>query len=264
MIENYIISDIFPLCNIDSSIQYIDRGSKGCVYTVTSTNMLNSLNKLLNLNKSQIKNNISRLTDNIPNLLAMKVQQFTSKNKYWEARVMREETIMSELSIYDFVPKFYLGCTIIIPLSKITNVITNEIIGIRLTFMDRIEGISLYQLILNKQDIPNISDIVNIVYNLWKIGVSHNDLSIKNIFVIYDRNEKKDKIKLIDFGLSTKIHNNYMLVNPNKKQFLNEIYIDYFLKLDKTEQNGSNVEKLNELRNLFEQYNKDKSSIRFT
>jgi tRNA A-37 threonylcarbamoyl transferase component Bud32 len=79
-----------------------------------------------------------------------------------------------------------------------------------------------------------------LIKSLWRFGISHNDLSLNNILI--NQHVINADIKLIDFGLST------MIVKlDGEDNNLASAYLKYFEKLDKIEQNGSNVQKLAEL-----------------
>jgi serine/threonine protein kinase len=184
---------------------------------------------------------VRKSTLEMPKKLALKIQIFHTKDKYWEARVLREEFIQNKLSesktFKDYIPNFYFGCTVNMP-------IENDIIRFRLTFMDLID-IKQYITLINYLQSTNgvLSDIIynkikDLVHNLWRFRISHNDLSLNNILI----NIKNQDIKLIDFGLSTMIEK-----LEGEDINLSTAYINYFANQDKLEQNGSNVEKLKNL-----------------
>jgi tRNA A-37 threonylcarbamoyl transferase component Bud32 len=82
-------------------------------------------------------------------------------------------------------------------------------------------------------------NIEKIVGTLWKLKVSHNDLSINNIMI-----GKNGNIKLLDFGLSEIL---------NKPINNAQEYQELFANIKKDEQSGSNVAKLKELYSLLHQ-----------
>jgi serine/threonine protein kinase len=177
----------------------------------------------------------------MPNEVVLKVQQFKTEDKYWEARVLREETIMKKLStssLKEHVPKFYLGCTLIIPMEN------NKRFGVRLTFMEHIDMVPLYRILQesDKKKIPvprNIYEQIEaVVLKLWKLGISHNDLSVNNILV---SGFIKPEIKLIDFGLSTTIATSDFanLKDGDGFNMYKDRYVSHFAGLSKDEQDSN-------------------------
>jgi len=228
--------DIFPLLIGKSEMANVcGSGTVGFVVSLESNNFtFDKFEKQTNIPLYRIRK--SKL--DIPNKLALKIQIFDTNDKYWEARVLREEFIQNKLSesatFSDIVPKFYFGCTLNIP-------IDNENIKFRLTFMDLVD--KRYTTLLKYLESRHgISDIIykkveRIVKSLWKYGISHNDLSLNNILISHD-----DDIKLLDFGLSTMIEK----IDGDDINLFNQ-YLNYFEDKDRSEQNGSNVQKLKEL-----------------
>lgn len=176
------------------------------------------------------------------NKLALKIQLINTNNSsYWEKRMIREEYIihyLNELSdrnnIKDSIPLLYYGCTYKFNANKF-----------RLTFMELIDPEEYITIgkILSLENLFNsmISDkvyqnIEKIIGTLWKLKVSHNDLSINNIMI-----GKNGNIKLLDFGLSEIL---------NKPINNAQEYQELFTHIKKDEQSGSNVAKLKELYSL--------------
>lgn len=228
--------DIYPyLIGKREMANVCGSGSVGFIVSLESDNFtFDKFETQTQIPLYRIKKSKLFIENKIPKNLALKIQILDSKDKYWEARIIREEFIQNKLSesasFRDNIPNFYFGCTINMP-------IENDIIRFRLTFMELLD--SRYITILTLLQRNNIltdemyNNIEQLVKKLWKFGISHNDLSINNILIDV---ETKD-IKLIDFGLSSMM----LPLEDNKS------YIEYFKTLDKSEQNGSNVSKLNEL-----------------
>jgi serine/threonine protein kinase len=240
---NKTLLDIIKLLNVKEGIPLIcGYGSVGCVVSLESTKFtFDNFEKQSTIPLYRIKKSKLCNEENLPKQLALKIQIFDTNDKYWEARVLREEFIQNKISEYttfnDVIPKFYFGCTINMP-------IQDDIIRFRLTFMDLID-IQTYTSLLKYLESRhgNLPDIIykkieTLAHNLWKNDISHNDLSVNNILIDHDNN-----IKLVDFGLSCIINGGLDESNLN----LVEKYNNYFETLDKSEQNGSNVAKLNEL-----------------
>lgn len=237
---NIVINKIFPLINVKPQIPNIcGSGSVGCVLSLQSQKFtLNNLEEQSEIPLYRIKRSKLYNENKLPKQLALKIQLFDSNDKYWEARVLREEYIQNIISEYqtfdNIIPKFYFGCTINMPFQ-------DDIIRFRLTFMDLVD-VNTYSTLLSV--INSTGSISTKVYNkiedlahkLWKHGISHNDLSVNNILV-----DKNDNIVLLDFGLAS------IIKQELDESNLVEEYNKYFANLDKSEQNGSNVEKLNEL-----------------
>ena len=233
---NIMIKEIFPLINVESKVPTTcGSGSVGCVVSIESEKFdFDKFEKQTKIPLYRIRK--SKLTT--PKKIALKIQILDSKDKYWEARILREEFIQNKLSEYktinEYIPNFYFGCTVNMPYK-------NDIVRFRLTFMDLID-VDTYRSLLSVLKLTgSISDklykkIESLAHTLWKHGISHNDLSVNNILV-----DEHNNIKLLDFGLSStitrKLNESNLVVDYN----------DYFATLDKSEQNGSNVAKLNEL-----------------
>lgn len=212
-------------------------GTQGVVIKVTSPNVRKGVDNLKNTQLLFRENEFN--LNAIPNEMAIKIQMFPPKNKYWEARALREEKIMSKLNtspIQQHIPTFYYGCTIHMPHN-------NEYIKFRLTFMDVIDSryVTIQTLLEENIElqITVFEKIKSLVMSLWKIGVSHNDLSMRNIMI--NRRNHND-IKIVDFGLSQYISEGI----SDEEQ-----YMDHFKGLSNQEQSGSNVVKLQELKALF-------------
>ena len=252
-----VVSDVLMrYCGISISQPLGQPGTSGSVYTIDSNNLKE---------KIQLFKNIPGLlrvrdeTENIrcPNIMAVKLQGLTSKEKYWEARMLREETIMKRLStssIARYIPRFYFGCTILVPVG-------NTKIGIRLTFMDVLGGETLRNKLQRNVKInPKVfSNIQKMILLLWKQGISHNDISINNIMVNTD-----DSVRLLDFGLATIVSNNVMYSDAWKNNTVPNVSVEQFSKKyeaffadkNKKEQLGSNVHKLNEIFQQLENHKK--------
>ncbi len=229
-------------------INMIGNGSMGVVIGFESDRMLQGLESLEKLAR---RVNFSKTTT-IPNKIALKVQLIAVENSYQEKRMLREEHIMSYLTninasnnsikttIKSAIPEFYFGCTI-----KFYNVF------FRLTFMELLDPehfITLEKLIINKRHLvtDNIIDkIENVITSLWRLKVTHNDLSVRNILVGISENNK-DTIKLIDFGLS-QMFSNTSISNSTNISDLKKLYSNVFRNESNEEQHGSNVAKLVEL-----------------
>lgn len=243
-------------CGISISQPLGQPGTSGSVYTIDSNN---------NKEKIQLFKKIPGLlrvrdeTENIrcPNIMAVKLQGLASKEKYWEARMLREETIMKRLSASNmarYIPRFYFGCTILVPVG-------NTKIGIRLTFMDVLGGETLRNKLQRNVKInPKVfSNIQQMILLLWKQGMSHNDISINNIMVNTD-----DSVRLLDFGLATIVSNNVMYSDAWKNNIVPNVsieqfskkYEEFFADKNKREQLGSNVRKLNEIFRQLENHKK--------
>jgi serine/threonine protein kinase len=150
--------------------------------------------------------------------------------------MLREESIMMKLNNFEtikkYIPQFYFGFTIIYNENKY-----------RITLMElfkpgRFENIQrILAYISNEQSDIIINATRPLIYTLWRNGVSHNDISTKNILVDISN---LNNIKLIDFGLATMF--NPPLQSNNSK--IEEEYTTYFQNKTKEEQYGSNVTKL--------------------
>jgi tRNA A-37 threonylcarbamoyl transferase component Bud32 len=85
-------------------------------------------------------------------------------------------------------------------------------------------------------------NIERLVKALWRLGVSHNDISPRNVLVKYVQPDVGD-VKLIDFGLS-----DMFSASVQSVQEYEQVYEGH----SRHEQRGSNVEKLRELYNIIE------------
>jgi serine/threonine protein kinase len=233
------------------SIKLIGSGTTGSVLSITApavkitegiqkiiqTNSFKDL-PIYRLKQSKIKT--------YPESVAIKIQMFYTSNKYWEARAIREEYILNKINdiadnvnapsyfIKQRTPRYYLGFTVNFPTEK-SNV------KFRLTFMEVIEAsYTIEYLISQHYRFPPqiVTNIEKLIKNLWRFGISHNDISIRNILV----DTIKHDIKLIDFGLAE-------LITPinGTDDILEKLYENYYNSIDKNEQDGSNVQKLKEL-----------------
>jgi serine/threonine protein kinase len=230
--------NILPLLIGEQKIpQVCGSGTTGFVVSLENYNF-----DFANLEKNVTLYRVRKSNLPIPTKLALKIQIFNEKDKYWETRVLREEFIQNKLSLSNkftkYIPNFYFGCTVNMPHE-------NDIIKVRLTFMDLIDAsyTTLFKHLQNtsgqlSEDIYTKIEVL--IKSLWRFGISHNDLSLNNILI--NQHVINADIKLIDFGLST------MIVKlDGEDNNLASAYLKYFEKLDKIEQNGSNVQKLAEL-----------------
>ena len=248
-------------CAIDTSV---NSGSMGCFTHFTATNMkegFSNLQETLNKGKDRffrIKKNVDGLKDSV----GIKFQVFFSKDKYFEARTIREETILQKLSktsFREYIPLFYLGFTV-----KLPNVVVNQQshdIGVRITFMENLNNYTtLSNIMKNPYFTPNedmIAVLAGLLANLWKQGISHNDIKAENIMGSL---LTPNKFKIIDFGLATVFLKNQSVTIEG----LFEDYTSHYekelkrqnkqrklqgkpVKTELSEQLGSNVRKFNEL-----------------
>ena len=214
-------------------ITHLGSGTQGIIFSLMFKNLdfLSDLPQIYNIKKNDISS--------INNKIACKIQLINNpEEKYWESRMLREEYIMTKLNTYEtikeFIPKFYCGFTVKFNQNKF-----------RITLMELIDPthFSNLQDVLDKISSEQANNIIKetkkLIHILWKNGVSHNDISIRNILI--DRWDFSN-IKLIDFGLSTIFNHKF---NNNSK--LEEEYDLYFSNKSKEEQLGSNVRKIKEL-----------------
>lgn len=146
-------------------------------------------------------------------------------------------------------PRYYLGFTCNYPVG-------NRVLRVRLTFMEKIDDsyVSIEKLIGPSYNyrFPDVfvTGLTKLVKSLWRFGISHNDLSIRNLLF----NITKYDIKLIDFGLAELIHKRI----EGKDDDLEKRYEEYYTNIEKDEQDGSNVQKLHELVDLLRQLSSGK------
>ena len=228
-----------PYNIFNNNMFHIGSGTQGIVFSLYLKN-LDFLNDIVGYN-------IKFCNESIANIkIACKIQLISPKNKYFEARMLREETIMMKLNkfstIKQSIPKFYGGFSIISNNNKF-----------RITLMEliepgRFENIqSILTRLSSEQSDQIIIHLKKLIHTLWKHGISHNDISIRNILV---DSWDISNIKLIDFGLST-IFNHEFKNNSN----LEEEYNLFFINKSKQEQLGSNVSKLNEIIQILKNKN---------
>jgi len=179
---NYMNQAILPLINIKLPFPDIcGSGTVGCVIAVETNGRFafDDFEKQTKVPIYRIRK--SKLCNaNMPKKLALKVQILDSKDKYWEARILKEEFIQNKLSEYktfeENIPKFYFGCTANMPYK-------DDIIRFRLTFMEFVDT-KIYSPLLSiikfYKELPDLlyKKIESLVHNLWKHGISHNDLSV--------------------------------------------------------------------------------------
>ena len=192
-----------------------------------------------------------------PENIAVKIQIIHSPASFYEKRTLREEHIMHYLNdldpkpdtkasiIKNAIPKFYFGCTLGYELNE-------KKYYFRLSFMELLDSpeyISLQNFIgfykngggripENRKDLI-YNNIENIVKTLWRFKVTHNDLSIANIFLCLKK-EAYASVKLIDFGLA-------QMINPVHKNINSE---DDYSKLFILDKSGTNVDKLKDLHDI--------------
>ena len=81
---------------------------------------------------------------------------------------------------------------------------------------------------------PNInkieSQVLDLITRLYKKGITHNDIHYENIMVKLDEEENIVKIRLIDFGISKRIHD---IEELNYKYNEQEEVISYYFEGDK-------------------------------
>ncbi len=219
--------------------------------TETSKEMYEGFQRFQNIHFDRKYMNDSLINDTMPREMALKVQMFYENKPYFEARALREERIMDKVNnladtsgpsslIKSSTPRFYYGCTVNVPYGK-------DIIKYRLTFIDLIPPrystiLEILQTNPNFDWSPIFTKIQELVKALWRFGISHNDLSVRNILV-YIAPDAQTDIKLVDFGLAE-------LIRPIKEGddvSMIASYEDLYKNADKSEQNGSNVAKLKEL-----------------
>jgi serine/threonine protein kinase len=188
----------------------------------------------------------------VPNTLAVKVQMFHTYSPYYEARSLRENKIMNRFNtaselIRRCTPRFYYGCTMFVPDHRLR-------LRFRMTFMDYINETyaPLFKRITERRaPVPTCvyKRIEQIVHALWRYGVTHNDVLLNNILVRSLDCEDPDNIRIVDFGLSR-------LLQPNLEgvpyEDLERRYEEYFANEDRSEQHGSNVQKLHDLLRHFQ------------
>jgi serine/threonine protein kinase len=203
-INNPFINTYFPIITGDNFNvfnnfpSHIGSGTQGIVFSLNLKNLESTISKLTELTDLF---NIKKSSQNIENQeVACKIQIINNPlQKYWESRMLREEFIMMKLNTFEtikkYIPKLYLGFTIRYNQNKF-----------RITLMElfkpgRFENIqNILPQLSNQQTDIIINATRPLIYSLWRNGVSHNDISLRNILVdLLDFNN----IKLIDFGLAT-------------------------------------------------------------
>ena len=253
---NYLTTNILnEIFNCELTDIVVLGGGKSCfVIKFTSNIMKQGFDKLeKTLNNSNRIFKSSLMHHILPSSLAIKIQMFTTDN---EDKILKEEFNIKQMNdsnreITKHIPKFYYGYTFVNNESKF-----------RLTFMESIDitYYTLDRLIKEyKHDIPDIlyKNIEILVKKLWNLGITHNDLSIRNILVDSSNLSGNNNIKLIDFGLSellspeetAKLQNNNTMKGEYEKIFP-------IVTPERTEQKGSNVVKLGKLIEEFDEHNK--------
>lgn len=242
-----ITRDYFKVIDI-RGLEIFGSGTQGVVLGFSSDNLKYGFDEL---SKISTRHKGIYFEANLPKEIAMKFQLLDDNTSYWEKRMLREEYIMHYLNttintnakkiIENAIPKLYYGCTI-----KFKDV------KFRLTFMELISPkiyitVDKWLTTFKHESFPDESYkmLENIIKTLWRLKISHNDLSIRNIMIGIDNNHL-GKIKLIDFGLSEEL---------NKQILSKKDYDELFKDQSKDEQCGSNVEKLRELCKLFKRSN---------
>jgi len=243
-INNPFINTYFPIITGDkfnvfnNFPSHIGSGTQGIVFSLNLKNLQFTISNLTDVF------NIKRCSQNIENQeVACKIQLINNPvQKYWESRMLREEFIMMKLNTFQtikkYIPELYLGFTILYKQNKF-----------RITLMElfkpgRFENIqTILPQLSNQQTDIIINATKPLIYSLWRNGVSHNDISVRNILV--DRSDLNN-IKLIDFGLATMFAPYFDENNSN----IENKYLEYFSNKPTNEQNGSNVTKLHQLINI--------------
>lgn len=189
----------------------------------------------------------------LPTVMAVKVQLLYAVSPYWEARCIREEKILKRLNetsglIHRCTPRFYFGGTCVIPWFPMP-------LRFRLTFMDCIgaEYKTLHHHVFERlgrevAPVPEcvILEVEKVARALWRMGVSHNDLSTRNILVRSLDCDAEDNIRLVDFGLSRLMDFGWR--GDETDEEMTRRYVETVARLpDRSEQHGSNVDKLTEL-----------------
>jgi serine/threonine protein kinase len=246
-----ILKKYFPGFDTDFSVYM---GSMGTYINFKSSNMAQGFKSWLeDTNQDAIKLyrvKPKTIPSEVPDYIGIKFQVFISKDKYFEASAIKEEGILQRLSnssIRDYVPRFYFGCTLTIPI----RVGQKELIAItRLTFTEHIHGYAnMLQVLQSKEYIPtdaHLNNIKNVLHKLWRCGISHNDFAAQNIMI----HLQSGKIKLIDFGLATNFKGNF----PQADESLAEVYQQYYNSIPHEsllDNEGTNVKKLGEFIQQF-------------
>jgi tRNA A-37 threonylcarbamoyl transferase component Bud32 len=223
-------------------------GASGTYISFSSSNMINGFERWVSNNGiSLYRIKPKSLPNTLPNSMGIKFQMFFSEDKYFEASTIKEENILERLSnsnMKDFVPIFYFGCTITVPITIADVKLT---IRTRMTFTEHLDEYSNLLLVLRSPTyIPrneHLESIKKVLYKLWKNGISHNDFAAQNIMII----PMTGQIKLIDFGLATLHKYAYPHIQTDDLQTL---YQDYYSRIPQDtllENEGTNVKKLGEL-----------------
>jgi serine/threonine protein kinase len=239
--QNYILKIVTEYFKVNiQELHLLGSGTSGVVLGFKSTNVKNGIENLINFST---RNKGPFYLDSLPNEIALKFQLLDSETSYFEKRMIREEYIMHYLNnsssntnsiIKESIPKFYFGCTIKF----------NKNIKFRISLMELLNKdnfVTIEHLLRIEYPISDdiYNNIKNVVDALWRLKISHNDLSIRNIMVGLPP-DNKNKIKLIDFGLSEEL--NKEILSPKEYEKLFSKQLD--------EQRGSNVEKLKDLCKL--------------
>ena len=243
-----ILHEIFN-CEL-KDIVMLGGGISGFVIKFTSNIMKDGFDKLeKTLNNSNRIFKSTLMHHILPSSLSIKIQIFTIDN---EDKILKEEFNIKQMNdsnreITKYIPKFYYGYTFVNNEQGVGN--------FRLTFMEPIDTTyyTLDRLIKEyKHDIPDIlyTNIEILVKKLWKLGITHNDLSIRNILIDTSNLSGNYNIKLIDFRLS-ELLSPELQNNNTMKEYYKHLYtiVNY-------EQPISNIVKLGKLIEDFDEHNK--------
>ena len=196
--------------------------------------------------------------------LGVKIQVLPStKDKYHEAKCIREERILERLnesSFAPYVPKLYFGCTLILPLNLMV-LSKHYTVSVRLTFLEHLGGYenlrtyftrqASYRRFIRNETIDAIKDILS---KLWKNGVSHNDFAAQNLMISL---HSDTDVKLLDFGLATMVDFSRLRRNMTWEEIRRE-YVEYYANVKNSFDNdGSNVKKMNELLDVITHINRE-------
>ena len=254
---NIILNDFYQTKLLNILITYFNvnfinalvlgSGTQGVVMSIKTNKSTNIHQAFIDLSKETSRHRGPYGSD-FPEEIALKFQIISTDSSYTEKRMLREEYIMNHLNepinkndgpisiVQESIPKLYFGCTI-----KFNDTF------FRLTFMELIKPfeyitiekwLEKYTNIYIREDV--YQNIKTLVESLWRLNISHNDLSIRNIMVGITK-QNIGKVKLLDFGLSQLFNGKV----SNAKE-----YSDTFASDSKDEQHGSNVDKLQELYHL--------------
>lgn len=253
-----LLNDKFKIDPHPQSIGIMGGGTQGFVIKFNSNKIKEAFNGLKELKTNKrVKGPYFESELTYIKKIALKIQLLDTESSFYEKRTIKEESIMHYLNdldpkpdtkasiIKNAIPKFYFGCTLGYELNE-------KKYYFRLSFMELLDSpeyISLQNFIgfykngggripENRKDLI-YNNIENIVKTLWRFKVTHNDLSIANIFLCLKK-EAYASVKLIDFGLA-------QMINPVHKNINSE---DDYSKLFILDKSGTNVDKLKDLHDI--------------